>query len=154
MTVGFWRVIFTLVTIGLTVTFVDAKRKRDTTGLYRGENYRAHSHVHEDHAHETEKHHHEQQEGTQIIELGGNAGEHVHSIELGGNKGEYAGHPPNAVSPVSPVFPPNCLCVVKDTGCIGREEYTKPFLSITTLTCGHQFQICCFEDPWPGIVVR
>ncbi|CAG7786516.1 unnamed protein product [Allacma fusca] len=50
------------------------------------------------------------------------------------------------------VFPPNCLCVVKNTGCIGREEYTKQFEKISTLVCGHEYDRCCFEDPWPGVV--
>jgi len=47
---------------------------------------------------------------------------------------------------------PHCLCVVKDTGCLGREAYTRQFDGISTLVCGLSFERCCFEDPWPGVV--
>jgi hypothetical protein len=100
---------------------------KDLTGHYHGEGAHHHAHVHSDDT---------------------NAGSNSTTTIEGNHIGGSHVHPAHIPTPVAP----HCLCVVRSTGCLGREEYTRQFDGISTLVCGLSYERCCFEDPWPGVV--
>lgn len=54
----------------------------------------------------------------------------------------------------SPIGAANCGCVQNERCAESQKEFTNFVISTrgTTLVCGKKYELCCFDDPWPGVV--
>jgi hypothetical protein len=56
---------------------------------------------------------------------------------------------------VTPDLAPNCGCVETGRCAESQFAFTRAVIEAqaTTIRCGRSFMLCCYDDPWPGVVV-
>lgn len=129
--------------------------RRDITGQYHPELHGDQAHRH-DHSHEHEHSHAHTSSDAGLVELI-NLSPPGEKVVAGGGYYVPPPPPPTYEPTGSPNGYANCGCVPKSQCAPQVLAYmtTKAFKSLNNdVVCGNKYDMCCYDDPWPGPIVR